>query len=191
VIPPAPLSAASAEGKPSPAAGPTAERTFRFQLPAHPATPARARRLARSGLAGWRVVGDTHDTTLLVISELVTNAVVHTGGHGVVCEVRLVPGALRVTVCDEGCATDEIQVRAPDPEREHGRGLLLVDAMCRAWGARRQDAGMLVWAEIAHLDLGWGAPHEPEDDPDGEGEMENRAASFPGADGTGTGAEWV
>ncbi|MFE5208282.1 ATP-binding protein [Streptomyces sp. NPDC056600] len=191
MIPPAPLSAASAEGKPSPAAGPTAERRFRFHLPAHPSTPARARRLARVGLADWRISGDAYDTALLVISELVTNAVVHTGGQGVVCEVRPVPGALRITVRDQGCAAEEIQVRPPDPEREHGRGLLLVDALCRAWGAQRHDAGMLVWAEVAHLDLGWGAPPEPEDDADGECENESRAAVLPGTDGTGTGAEWV
>lgn len=190
MIPPAPLSAASA-GKPSPAAGPAAEGRFRFQLPAHPSTPARARRLARVALAGWRIAEDVHDTTLLVISELVTNAVVHTGGQGVVCEVRRVPGALRVTVRDEGCAAEEIQVRPSDPEREHGRGLLLVDALCRSWGALRQDAGMLVWAEVAHLDLGWGAPPEPEDDADAECEKERRAAALPRADGTGTGAEWV
>jgi anti-sigma regulatory factor (Ser/Thr protein kinase) len=191
VIPPAPLSAASAEEKPSPAAGPTAERGFRFQLPAHPSTPGRARRLARAALAGWRIAEDVHDTTLLVISELVTNAVVHTGGQGVVGEVRPVPGALRVTVRDEGCAAEELQVRPPDPEREHGRGLLLVDTLCRAWGAQRQDAGMLVWAEVAHLDLGWGAPPEPEDDTDGECETESRAAALPRADSAGTGAEWV
>ncbi|NYV75868.1 ATP-binding protein [Streptomyces sp. UH6] len=171
--------------------GPTVDRRFRFQLPAHPSSPALARRLARARLARWRVQGDACDTTLLVVSELVTNAVVHTYGHGVVCELRPVSGALRVTVCDEGCAAEEIQVRQPDTERENGRGLLLVDALCRAWGARRQDAGMLVWAEIAHLDLGWGAPHEPEDESDGEGEKDNRAAALPGADGTGTGAEWV
>ncbi|MEU3553018.1 ATP-binding protein [Streptomyces fragilis] len=172
-------------------AGPTAERRFRVQLPAHPSTPARARRLARGELAGWRITEDAYDTALLVISELVTNAVVHTGGQRVVCEVRRVPGALRITVRDEGCAAEEVQVRPPDPEREHGRGLLLVDAMCRAWGAQRHDAGMLVWAEVAHLDLGWGAPPEPEDDADGECETESRAAALPRADGTGTGAEWV
>ncbi len=191
MIPPAPLSAASTGGKPFAVTGPTAERRLWFRLPAHPSTPARARRLARAGLADWRVPGDACDTTLLVISELVTNAVVHTWGHGVVCEVRPVAGALRVTVCDEGCSVEEIQVRPADTERENGRGLLLVDSLCRAWGARRHDAGMLVWAEIAHLDLGWGAPHEPEEDADGEGEKDSRAAVLPGADGAGTGAEWV
>ncbi|MEU6160461.1 ATP-binding protein [Streptomyces sp. NPDC047130] len=171
-------------------AGSTAGRRLRFHLPAHPSAPSRARRLVRAGLTGWRVADDTYDSTLLVISELVTNAVIHTGGRSVVCEVRAVPGALRVTVCDEGCAAEEIQVRAPDLEREHGRGLLLVDALCRAWGAWRQDAGLLVWAEVPHLDLGWGAPPGPEEDADGDGESDSRVPR-PRAGGTGTGAEWV
>lgn len=173
VIPSAPLGTDAAAGRPQGlgaalGAGPdqaTAEHRFRFELAAHPGSPAQARRLTRARLTGWSVCEDTCDTADLVISELVTNAIVHTASNVVVCELYDDgDDLLRIAVRDEGCAPGEPHPSPQRPEEEHGRGLLLVEALCHAWGAQEHGAGLLVWADLprngdgprAHADPGEG-----------------------------------
>lgn len=129
--------------------GTAAERRFRFELAAHPGSVARARHLTRTRLAGWAVCEDTCDTAVLVVSELVTNAIVHTAGEHVVCELHDEDGFIRIAVRDEGWAPGQSHPATQRPEEEHGRGLLLVAALCRAWGAQDAGPGLLVWAELA------------------------------------------
>ncbi|MFJ5027834.1 ATP-binding protein [Streptomyces sp. NPDC088560] len=150
-----------------------AERRFRFELAAHPGSVAQARRLAHARLTGWSVGADTCDSAVLVISELVTNAIVHTASSHVVCELHDHEDIVRMAVLDEGCAPGEPHPSPQRPDEEHGRGLFLVDALCRAWGAQEHGSGLLVWADLprrsdaAHdtaepcNDLGWGARPKP------------------------------
>ncbi|MET8895383.1 ATP-binding protein [Streptomyces albogriseolus] len=182
VIPSAPLgtdAAAASVGlgaapATTPSSGAAAERRFRFELAAHPGSPAQARRLTRARLTGWSVCEDTCDTAALVVSELVTNAIVHTASSHVVCELRDGDDLLRIAVRDEGCAPGRPRANTrQQPEEEHGRGLLLVDALCHAWGAHEHGPGLLVWAELPRTagapsdpgeprdDLGWGARPKP------------------------------
>ncbi|MFG3020308.1 ATP-binding protein [Streptomyces sp. NPDC048254] len=142
-------------------------------MAAHPGSPAQARRLVRARLTGWSVCADTCDTAVLVISELVTNAIVHTASSRVVCELHDHDDTVRIAVHDEGCAPDEPHPSPQRPDEEHGRGLLLVEALCRAWGAQEHGPGLLVWAELPRQtdaaqdtaeprnDLGWGARPDP------------------------------
>ncbi|SEC78185.1 Histidine kinase-like ATPase domain-containing protein [Streptomyces sp. 2231.1] len=129
--------------------GGAAQRRFRFELAAHPGSVAQARRLAHARLTGWSVCADTCDNAALVISELVTNAIVHTASTHVVCELHDHDDMVRIAVGDEGCAPGDPHPSPQRPDEEHGRGLLLVDALCRAWGAHEQGSGLLVWAELA------------------------------------------
>ncbi|MFI8207413.1 ATP-binding protein [Streptomyces sp. NPDC085937] len=181
VIPSAPLgtdaAAASVGLGAAPATTPSggdAARRFRFELAAHPGSPARARRLTRARLSGWAVCEDTCDTAALVVTELVTNAIVHTASSSVVCELHDGDDLVRIAVRDEGCAPDRPRANTRQrPEEEHGRGLLLVDALCHAWGAHEHGPGLLVWAELPRRadtphepaepgnDLGWGARPKP------------------------------
>ncbi len=191
VIPSAPLGTdaaarsiglgAASEAAPS---GPAAERRFRFELAAHPGSPAQARRLTRARLTGWSVCEDTCDTAALVVSELVTNAIVHTASSHVVCELHDGGELVRIAVRDEGCAPGRPRANTRrQPDDEHGRGLLLVDALCHSWGAHENGPGLLVWADLPRTagtghegpaeptdDLGWGArpkpgpPGAPDDD---------------------------
>ncbi|MFF7897862.1 ATP-binding protein [Streptomyces sp. NPDC007920] len=174
VIPSPPLGTDAAASSPSHGAstsagpgGDVAERRFRFELAAHPGSPAQARRLTRNRLTGWSVCEDTCDAAALVVSELVTNAIVHTASTQIVCELHDGDERVRIAVRDEGCAPGEPQPSPRQPEEEHGRGLLLVDAMCLAWGAQEQGTGLVVWAELprrttpARSDLGWGARPKP------------------------------
>ncbi|MFI6337596.1 ATP-binding protein [Streptomyces sp. NPDC050535] len=163
-----------------PRPGVAADRRFRFELAAHPGSVAQARRLTGAWLSGWAVCEDTCDTATLVVSELVTNAIVHTAGERVVCELHHDDDLVRIAVRDEGCAPGEPRSWPQRPEEEHGRGLLLVEAMCRAWGAQETGPGLLVWAELEHSadlrradgpgfdtgarsDLGWSAKKPPAD----------------------------
>ncbi|MCT9143589.1 ATP-binding protein [Streptomyces violarus] len=197
VIPSAPLGTAAA-GPPGLGtagvgpAGAAAERRFRFELAAHPGSPAQARRLTRARLAGWSVCEDTCDSAALVVSELVTNAIVHTASAHIVCELHDGDDLVRIAVRDEGCAPGQPHAAGRTrPEEEHGRGLLLVDALCEAWGAHEHGPGLLVWAELPRTadtpcdpseprnDLGWGARPKPgpSDDPgDADGTHEARHA---------------
>ncbi|MGK5695862.1 ATP-binding protein [Streptomyces sp. URMC 128] len=199
VIPSAPLGAEAAAGPyglgASPEASPVgaaAERRFRFELAAHPGSPAQARRLTRARLTGWSVCEDTCDSAALVVSELVTNAIVHTASAHIVCELHDGDDLVRIAVRDEGCAPGQPHAAGRTrPEEEHGRGLLLVDALCDAWGAHEHGPGLLVWAELPREadtplgpaeprnDLGWGTRPKPgpsDDSGDGDGAHHARRA---------------
>jgi hypothetical protein len=173
VIPSAPLGTDAAAGRPqglgaSAGAGPdqaAAERRFRFELAAHPGSPAQARRLTRARLTGWSVCEDTCDSAALVISELVTNAIVHTASDIVVCELHDGDDLVRIAVRDEGCAPGEPHPSPQRPEEEHGRGLLLVEALCHAWGAHEHGPGLLVWADLPRKADAPRDPAEPRNSP--------------------------
>lgn len=169
VIPSAPLGTDAAAGRPqglgaSAGAGPdeaAAERRFRFELAAHPGSPAQARRLTRARLTGWSVCEDTCDTAALVVSELVTNAIVHTASDIVVCELHDGDDLVRIAVRDQGCAPGEPHPSPQRPEEEHGRGLILVEALCHSWGAQEHGPGLLVWADLPRTADVPRAPAEP------------------------------
>lgn len=180
-----------------PQRGAAAERRFRFELAAHPGSPAQARRLTRARLNGWSVCEDTCDTAALVVSELVTNAIVHTASEHIVCELNDGAERVRIAVRDEGCAPGEPHPMAARPDDEHGRGLLLVDALCEAWGAHEQGPGLVVWADLPRGgvprgdtsprgDLGWGSRPKPGPS-DGSGDEDEAQARH----GGGTGAGWL
>ncbi|MCX5415392.1 anti-sigma regulatory factor [Streptomyces sp. NBC_00059] len=122
-----------------------------FALPAHPESVAGARRLTRERLADWRVSGDAYDAAVLIVSELVTNAVVHTASYRVVCELRFDADRLRISVQDQGHQPGGPRM-SPTADGEHGRGLLLVDSMSAAWGSldAGNGSGRIVWAELPY-----------------------------------------
>ena len=116
-------------------------------LPADHQAPGVARRFIRTTLTGWAVTEDTIDTAELCASELVTNAVIHTGTAAELT-VRLDDDVLTVEVRDSG---GEGTVRAEsldDPLTISGRGLSLVEALTTAWSAERSADGTTVWFEL-------------------------------------------
>ena len=85
------------------------------------------------------------DTTTLLVSELVTNAVRYAVGD---IELRLAKGG--VLVCE--VADGDVHVprrRRSSPEEEGGRGLTIVGEYSRAWGTRPVTSGKVVWFELA------------------------------------------
>jgi PAS domain-containing protein/anti-sigma regulatory factor (Ser/Thr protein kinase) len=104
-----------------------------------------ARRFTARTLRRWKVQEVT-DAALLVVSELVTNALVHTQGP---VRVDLMFRGDRVRVC-----VSDSSPRAPakpvivDWESTGGRGLLLVEAMSESFGSMPVAGGKQVWSEI-------------------------------------------
>ncbi len=106
---------------------------------------AHARYFALRTLSTWGVDEGTLDNAILCLSELVTNAVIHTRAG---CELRVVldRGVITTTVRDGGSSVivDPSNVTV-DPLAVHGRGLQLVDAFSTRWGSELDAIGMTVW----------------------------------------------
>jgi anti-sigma regulatory factor (Ser/Thr protein kinase) len=122
-------------------------RTDRIALEGDPRAAGAARRFLRDFLAGAGVSDDLAATAELCLSELVTNAIVHTGSR---FEIRAtLDEHLTVSVKDRGrAAADPALVTDSDPLRVHGRGLQLVDALADRWGSDRDAVGSNVWFSL-------------------------------------------
>jgi serine/threonine-protein kinase RsbW len=105
-----------------------------------------ARRSAESTLGAWKV-DDPDRMILLLVSELVTNAVtVSEAGDPVRLRLTLLAARLRVTVWDRSAHAPLLERALPDDEG--GRGLWLVDSLSTSWGwAREPQGGKYVWCE--------------------------------------------
>ncbi|MGW5114377.1 SpoIIE family protein phosphatase [Streptomyces noursei] len=126
-----------------------------WSLAPEPRSVARARELARDQLTDWGLQALV-DTTELLVSELVTNALRH--GHG---EIRLRLLLDRTLVCEvwDADLAQPRRRRARDTD-EGGRGLQLVGLLSERWGSRRTPRGKTVWYELALPD-GDAAPVDP------------------------------
>ncbi|MFI0263279.1 ATP-binding protein [Streptomyces sp. NPDC017056] len=90
--------------------------------------------------------GEPEDTDIaeLLISELVTNALVHTNGGAVV--TATVTDRLRVEVRD--FVGRRPRLRPPTSDGTSGRGLMLVHSLADAWGVKAHGVGKCVWFEL-------------------------------------------
>ncbi|MYZ34781.1 ATP-binding protein [Streptomyces sp. SID4917] len=87
---------------------------------------------------------------LLVISELMTNAIIHTNSVSITGRLRKTGGWFFVEVQDEGGAVSVPYPRRSDYSNEYGRGLLLVARSVQALGTRLEtDGGRTFWARIS------------------------------------------
>jgi anti-sigma regulatory factor (Ser/Thr protein kinase) len=86
------------------------------------------------------------ETAMLVTSELVTNAALHAGTE---CELELqgAPGALVIRVSDFDTQLDLRRHRF-GAELTTGRGLRMLEVLCRRWGIEPWDRGKTVWCEL-------------------------------------------
>lgn len=119
-------------------------RASTYTVAPDPSAVGPARHFLRSTLATWGVDMDSIDTAVLCLSELVTNAVIHTSSG---CELRVVldDGVLTTTVRDSGPAVVGPSGPSGDPLAIHGRGLQVVDALAARWGSELDAVGMTVW----------------------------------------------
>jgi anti-sigma regulatory factor (Ser/Thr protein kinase) len=130
---------------------------------ARPASVPVARRFVGDTLTGWGLAGLVDDAALCV-TELSTNATLHSRSRFFEVEVASVDQDVRVSVLDYGAVrARSIAVRtelsAPhgvdlDVETMTGRGLFMVASVANSWGIEDLPDGTRVWAELAHEDGG-------------------------------------
>jgi PAS domain S-box-containing protein len=118
------------------------DHVVNWQLSADPSVVAEARANTTRTLRAWQME-DLVDTTELLVSELVTNAIRYGGDpvalrlirhRGLICEVA------------DGSSTSP-RLRHARTTDEGGRGLFLVAQLARRWGTRYSASGKVIWAE--------------------------------------------
>jgi len=123
-----------------------------LELATLPSAPFWARRQAKAALNAWRMAPEVIETTQLVVSELVTNAVKTVNpqvagladtGIGAIeivgLTLRFLPGRIVVEVFDNDLKPPVLA--DADADSEDGRGLLLVQALTKEWGYFFPPAG--------------------------------------------------
>lgn len=123
------------------------KQTLQFSVNGGIDAAATARYTVTDGL-GSEVSQRTIEDVLLVISELVTNAVRHAGadtaGETIEVTVRSSGEAIRIEVVDFAPATEPRLRRDNDPG---GMGLVVVSGLCPQWGTEQEEGRKTVWAE--------------------------------------------
>lgn len=127
------------------------DRTDWLELPPQRTSVRAARHAMRARLDAWQVPDEVCANAVLLVSELVTNAVLHTLSERILCGVQLMTDArFRLEVHDGDLTGRGIPDRCPGPDDEGGRGLLLVREMADSWGIARSTltGGNAVWASL-------------------------------------------
>ena len=116
------------------------------ELLGRPASVRKARGFTADVLVDDGVEASVIEVAVLLVSELVTNAVVH--AQGPIClTVHTDAHWVRIEVEDAGHRRPV--VRAATLDAVDGRGLLVVDKLATDWGTERRATHKVVWFEIA------------------------------------------
>jgi anti-sigma regulatory factor (Ser/Thr protein kinase) len=116
------------------------------QLPHATSSPGRARREISEYLTDHGL-GALDPDAQLVVSELVSNAVLHSNGP--ICLRLSGTRGLRIEVIDGGPGGTQIIARRVDHDSLTGRGLRVVSTLAQRWGSIQGPEGKTVWAELA------------------------------------------
>lgn len=143
---------------------------FRVRMASQPSSVPTCRRFVEEALASWDRP-ELVDDLVLCVSELSTNATLHSGSGYFDVELASLGDAVRLVVVDGGATSartiaaradtylddvvlgDELRVS----EGMTGRGLFIVSALAEAWGIEDTDGGTMVWADFRVV----GAPAKP------------------------------
>jgi hypothetical protein len=120
-------------------------QTVDIEVGPDPADLGQARARARAALDGWAVPTDAAETVVLVVSELLTNALVHSGRA---TSARLLRTGHRIVVEVADPSSSFPRRRHAEVDDENGRGLELVSLLATRWGSRAASDGKIVWAEL-------------------------------------------
>lgn len=113
-------------------------------LPSSPIQVAESRRIATAAMRRWAVPSAMADEAVLVVSELMTNAIVHGADEqgSVGLRMQYGDGQLRIEVTDGN--PEPARLKAAEDDDLGGRGLHLVEELASTWGT--SDAGHTTWA---------------------------------------------
>ncbi|MER6518474.1 ATP-binding protein [Streptomyces sp. NPDC060334] len=118
-----------------------------WSLPHRPESAGTARHVTRAVLHAWDVDDETIHRALLVVSELVTNALEHALPPITLHLQRPeYDGTLRIEVADGGPADDKGTWTTSCAPEEHGRGMSIIAVLANAHGARVLAHTVAYWA---------------------------------------------
>jgi anti-sigma regulatory factor (Ser/Thr protein kinase) len=129
--------------------GPAPVQRVSGRWAAGPGVTGAARVLVREALISWRL-NDLIDDVVLMASELAGNAAIH-GAGPIALELSLGPEAAGrwVLLCEVADTCPVLpRLEHAGPMDEGGRGLVLVDALSDAWGARPSATGKTTWFSV-------------------------------------------
>jgi len=118
---------------------------MRVPLSTDPGDVPRVRHLVRGTLHSWGLQ-DSEDVTLLLVSELVTNAL-HHGLPPLELRLSADGGRVRVEVFDAS-GDHQPALEFPPLDAMHGRGIEIVAALASRWGSAPVPRGKVVWFEV-------------------------------------------
>lgn len=121
------------------------ERQAEVHLPGEAASVPAARHFVRGALTGWGQEARLDDA-VLVLSELITNAVLHAHGDVVARVSVAADGSVQLEVLDSSGRLP--RVRGYGDESTTGRGLRMVADLSEDWGVEPSDGGKRVWARL-------------------------------------------
>ncbi|WP_131883517.1 ATP-binding protein [Actinomadura sp. KC345] len=139
---------------------PTGPAALRRGLLAIPEAVSQGRLIVESQALQWGLPQATVDDAILIVSELLTNAVRATRHQPISLRLALVPGGLRIEVWDTSpdkpeastpdltMPTRPVPEDAPDPG---GWGLSIIAILAKEHGWRPEQGGKSVWAVLGHL----------------------------------------
>jgi anti-sigma regulatory factor (Ser/Thr protein kinase) len=102
-----------------------------------------ARQIVRDALDAWDYTGQ-HEDVLLVVSELVTNALMHGAGAPV---LRMTKEATHIRI-EVGDSSEEAP-KAREPGPADGWGMHVIGRLSSRWGISHREGGKVVWCELA------------------------------------------
>ncbi|MGW6718097.1 ATP-binding protein [Streptomyces sp. NPDC054995] len=107
-----------------------------------------ARHYADEVLTSWGMSRVAVEDAVMVVSELVTNACLHTLNGPVGLRLLSQDRQLVIEVTDTCPETTDLSIPWGDTECDHGRGLAIVRALTCAFGCNRTPDGKTVWAQM-------------------------------------------
>lgn len=117
-----------------------------LRLPPRPESAGQARRFLTEFCQAAELPDELCQTAALLVSELVTNAILH-GRTAATIEVHRPADTLRVSVRDDNPALPKPGIN-PGLGGESGRGLTIVSLLATRWGIEADAEGKSVWFEL-------------------------------------------
>ena len=133
----------------------------RFELGPSATAPRTARRLVSEQLSRWEIDPHHEPDVLVVVTELVSNAVDHADDGTVLrLDLSFEDARLRIGLAD-GSSVRPV-VRQLDPTAPRGRGMQIVAEIAHEWGAEDHDGGKRVWVDLGPVTADRTADTAPE-----------------------------
>lgn len=137
---------------------------LKVRFAADPVSVSGARRFVADGLVSWGLTDLVYDATVCV-SELATNAALHSASTFMEVAMRPMGGGVHINVEDDGVtpaeavapremfpAAGDLGALLLDDEPTTGRGLAIVSILARDWGVERTERGKRVWCHLTDDD---------------------------------------